>query len=176
MDTERRHIWDLNCMEKDVVLASSFGWQELEALCKGAGLDPSCDCPHGLPRDYAVCVLAHEACHEGTGAALRIEGFLNRVHRAEVRLVSESCPGSIHQRCVVAEMEHIPNLPGLLWAVLSDPREELRCIQHYLIRRTWMQGLRTLVFGSWTVANLKHKLETLEAAIPEARRVLSQAG
>ncbi|PIW60275.1 MAG: hypothetical protein COW13_03905, partial [Candidatus Omnitrophica bacterium CG12_big_fil_rev_8_21_14_0_65_50_5] len=114
-------------MGRDLVLATSFDWQELAAFCRGEGIDPdACTCPRGLPIDYLTLAFAHQACHEATPLALKIEGFLNRVHRDEIQLVSVVCPGTLERETMARNPRAIRNLPGFLWALLSDPREELR--------------------------------------------------
>ncbi len=162
----RRHLWDLDCLERDLVLATSFDWQELEAFCRGEGMDPGVS-PEGLPRDYVTLALVHKACHEETPLATRIEGFLNQVHRHEIRLIATICPCVLERETMAREPEAIRDIPGFLWAVLSDPREGIRPVERHIVRRFWTAGARTLVSGAWTLASQRQRIRELEALVEE---------
>ena len=167
----RRHLWDLDCMGRDLVLATSFDWQELEAFCRGEGIDPAaCVCPKGLPRDYVAIAMAHQACHEETPLACRIEGFLNQVHREEIALVSVVSPGILERESMARAPESVRNIPGFLWAVQSDPREGMRAVEHRIVRRFWTAGMRSLVFSGWTLASQRQRIQELEALVGSGRK------
>jgi hypothetical protein len=141
---DRRRLWDVSCLGIDALLCTSFDPDELVSL------DPKFQCALDIPDHPAIKVphalivygIAHKACHSDNPTSRRLEKRLDVMHQRALRECAASDHLEFLASCYSASEEAREDLAGCLWAVFTDPRQELR--QHGLF---WVQGLiiRSLV-------------------------------
>ena len=145
---KRRHLWELPCPARATVLWTSFTWQELRQIARGLGillrLQPL---PDPSARATAVMGAVQHLCAQAGALTERLEDLLAAAHEDAVLQVEARDPDELMQWCPVELARSPVAIAGLIWAVASDPRPELRRIEDCLSWRLYTQGLRALAFG-----------------------------
>lgn len=144
----RRRLWEVSCAAKDAVLWTSFTWEELKQLAERTFF-PLDYPPASEGADSSVAVLSavHRACDERNAFSERVDRILEEMHRDTALRIATTPPDEIVP-WISAELGGLPvPLPGLIWTVVTDPRESLRPLEGGLIWRLHTQGLRMLAFG-----------------------------
>ena len=142
----RRRIWEINCFGLDAVLCTSFDPDELLTLdpqFRSAGAIP-CHPDLKMPPSLIVYGVAHKACHSDNPASRRIEKRLDVLHERALEATGRADPVDILAGCYAAVDEAGQELAGCLWAVLTDPRSDLR-----LQGLFWVQGLMIRALTHW---------------------------
>lgn len=142
----RRRIWEISCFGLDAVLCTSFDADEL--LTVDAGFRSACEIPEhpGLmvPRSLLIYGIAHKACHFDNPTARHIENRLNAMHGPILEESLGADQVDVLVNCYAAAEEARGDLAGCLWAVMTDPRVDLR--QQGLF---WVQGLMIRSLLHW---------------------------
>ncbi|PON15046.1 hypothetical protein C2W62_25895 [Candidatus Entotheonella serta] len=93
---------------------------------------PETDCDK-----VALYQVAHEYCHHDTPFSRQLQRYLNRKHAASIAQFAIAQPEDLRVTVEALMMDSqtaLPdNLPGVLWAISSDPREAVRPIEKILI-------------------------------------------
>jgi hypothetical protein len=143
----RRRIWQVGCIGIDAVLSTSFDADELVMIDRefeqvyAIPDHPGVKVPHEL----LVYGMAHRACHSDNPTSERIEKRLNAMHARVIEEFERGDKTDVLENCYLAASEYHGNLAGCAWAMLTDPRPELR--QHDLF---WVQGLLVRSLLHWT--------------------------
>jgi hypothetical protein len=134
----RRRIWEIGCFPVDAVLCTSFDADELVVIDRGFARAYAIPEHPGvrIPPEILVYGIAHRSCHSENPASLRIERRLDAMHACTILELASMDPVEALAACHAAASENSDDLPGRLWALLTDPRPELR--QH---DQFWVQGL-----------------------------------
>ena len=132
-----RTIDDLDCRALEWVLGTCFDAGELTGLLRDDG--PACPA-HAVLR-------AHQACHERAPAAARLQSMLDAVHADTVRTVREMDPVRAAELARAAGVGPQWGFTGLLWALVTDPRPEVRPAAELFMQRVSTHALRALSFG-----------------------------
>jgi hypothetical protein len=147
----RRKIWQIGCVGIDAVLGTSFEPDELVQVDRkfeelySIPDHPGIQVPHGL----LVYGAAHRACHSDGVTSRAIERRLNAMHARVIQEFESGDKVDVLSNCYLAASENHGNLAGCLWAVLTDPRPELR--QHDLF---WVQGIMLRSLRCWMDSRL----------------------
>lgn len=144
----RRRLWEVSCSAKDAVLWTSFTWEELRQLAERSFF-PLDYPPAGARADASVFVVSavHKACDERNAYSERVDRLLEDLH-GDSALVVATTPADEAADWIGAELSSLPvPLPGLIWAVVSDPRPEMRAVEGGLLWRLHTEGLRRIAFG-----------------------------
>lgn len=145
---QRRKLWEVACSAKDAVLWTSFTWEELKQIADHSFF-PLDYPPAAAGSDASVPVLSavHRACDERNAFSERVDRMLEEAHRDAALLVATT-PADEIVPWIGAELSALPvPLAGLIWAVVSDPREGLRAVESALLWRLHTEGLRRIAFG-----------------------------
>lgn len=151
----RKRLWQLPCPSRAAVLWTSFTWEELLAISDGLGIELElCRLPDPTARATAVIDAVHFVLREPGPLSDRLEDHLDQVHEATILRISAMTPEEVLGWCPV-DLASIPEpLAALVWAVVSDEREEMRPVEDCLFWRLYTQGLRALAFGKVEVIGL----------------------
>jgi hypothetical protein len=142
----RRRIWEVNCFGLDAVLCTTFDPDELRTLGTEFRSADEIPCLSELkvPPSLIVYGVAHKACHSDNPTSRRIERRLDVLHGQALEAAERSDPVDVLTGCYASVEEAGQELAGCLWAVLTDPRTELR--QQGLF---WVQGLMIRSLTHW---------------------------
>lgn len=145
---ERLRVWEIGCAGIDAVLWTSFEWDEL------LNLDPffvrvkDKHTKRAFPNDtieHLVFAAAHEMCHWENPVSNKIQRYLEVMHSKAVKETEENnvpnhiggCGGSA---CGEGKEE---DLPGTLWALLSDSRKQVRSYGKCLLQRVALKAMKS---------------------------------
>ena len=153
----RIKLWDVSCSTRDAILATSFTWEELENIsaCLGFEMEPpkfhedSC-------RGSIVLLNAHRICHSRNVFSEHLQTILDSIHSEAIEFLNGK-KQFIAFQWATGDLEKLPvSLPGLMWALASDPRSEMRSVEQSLLWRSQTEGFRALAFG---------KVELIEVSV-----------
>ena len=144
--TERRRIWELGCFGLDAILTTSFDADELINVNRGFSLAYKVpDHPDiKIPHDLIIYGMAHKACHSWNKASEGIEARLNVMHASVIQSLSRANSLDALAACYQAAANDHEDLPGFIWAALTDPRDEF--CEH---GRFFAQGITTRAMMFW---------------------------
>lgn len=138
----------MSCLAIDTVLASSFEHAQLLEMFPELERDMielQSNCRMHLEPDQLIYGMAHKACHDDGRISRRVHAVLNQRHREAIHAVRVASPQAVLEMCA-AYAHDAARLPGMLWALLTDPREDLRrylpaIVQGVMLRsiRNWME-------------------------------------
>lgn len=140
----RRRIWEIGCIGIDAVLASSFDSDELPAIdaaFHSARVSPAAP-GLTLPQDLLAFGIAHHLCHDENPYSCKIEKRLDAMHAVAVRAMERIAPEQVLASCYGAVEENREDIPGLIWAILTDPRLALRRWDAYWVHALVHRSLR----------------------------------
>ena len=132
----RRRIWELGCVSINAILWTSFDWEDLLTLDR-IFVDAKNDRaqhPHGEQTfDHLIFTLAHRMCHCENPTSRKIQRRLEVLHANALKqfkgyALTADAHGCLGHAC--AETEEIPEL---LWALLTDPRENVNKYGLYIV-------------------------------------------
>ena len=143
--TERRRLWEIGCSGMDAVLCTSFDADELTLI--DGRFKAAYDIPDHpgvrVPYESIVYAMAHRACHSDNSTSRKIESRLNGMHSRVIEAFARADRVDVLSGCYTAA-ENPDDLGGCMWAVLTDPREDLK--RHGLL---WIQGLMNRAMLYW---------------------------
>ncbi len=140
-DTPRIPIWQLDCRVVDLALVGSFDWQELANLLSSQhAAMPECRCV--VPVSDRVVKAVHDLCHRDGPVARLVQARLDRLHRAMIERVAEADAHALVDLALRGTFPAGAYLPGLVWAVFTDPRPPLRRALPTLLVRLQHQVMR----------------------------------
>lgn len=129
----RRKLWAMSCETLFQNAAASVAPEMLIKLYRRYQIPiPETD------RDkVALYQVAHEYCHHDTPFSRQLQRYLNRKHAASIAQFAIAQPEDLRVTVEALMMDSqtaLPdNLPGVLWAISSDPRKAVRPIEKILI-------------------------------------------
>jgi hypothetical protein len=129
----RRKLWTMSCETLFQNVSASLTPALIIKLC-GKHQIPL---PGANRGKVALFQLTHEHCHHDSSFAQQVQRHLNRKHTALIAQMALLQPEDL--RATVESLflggQPIPpdTLPGILWAVCSDPREAVRSTEQSLI-------------------------------------------
>jgi len=140
----RRRIWEIGCIGIDAVLASSFDSDELPAIDAAFHSARVSHAVPGLilPHDLLAFGIAHRLCHGENPYSCKIEKRLDAMHAVAVQVVERMGHEHALASCYGAEEENRQDIPGLIWAILTDPRPALRQWDAYWVHAFVHRALR----------------------------------
>lgn len=143
----RRRIWQIGCAGIDAVLSTSFDADELVMIDREFVQVYAIPDHPGVrvPPELLVYSLAHRACHSDNPTSRAIDKRLNAMHARAIEEFEGGEKEDVLAGCYLAASENDGNLCGCVWAVLTDPRPELR--KHDAV---WVQGLFVRSMRHWT--------------------------
>ncbi len=129
----RRKLWTMSCETLFQNFAASLNPELITKLCRKHHIP----LPSDTRGQVALFQLAHEHCHCDSTFAREIQRYLNRKHTV---LIAQLTPlgldglRSTIDTLLLESRAVLPNtLPGVLWAVCSDPRGAVRPLEKLLI-------------------------------------------
>lgn len=142
----RRRIWQIGCIGIDAVLSTSFDADELVMIDRRFERAYAIPDHPGVkvPHELLIYSMAHRSCHTDNPTSGQIEKRLNAMH---ARVIEEFDGGEkvdVLSNCYLAASESHGNLAGCVWAMMTDPRPDLR--QHDLL---WVEGLFVRSLRHW---------------------------
>jgi hypothetical protein len=142
---ERLKVWDLGCVGISAVLWTSFDWEDLLTL------DPifaRARERHGEGEgaasrtEHLIFTMAHKTCHSENPVSRKIQKRLEVIHADTVRRLAEvefHCrPGG----CLGPSCRETEDVPGLLWVLLTDARDEVRRHGLYFVEGFALQAVK----------------------------------
>jgi hypothetical protein len=95
--------------------------------------------------DLALYHLAHEHCHRDSPFSRRMQRYLNRRYEAFIAQIAQLTPSDVRAKVskLLAQQEQPQSailLPALMWAVCSDPRQELRPIEQFFVEELHLRS------------------------------------
>lgn len=129
----RRKLWAMSCETLFQNAAASVAPEMLGKLYRRYQI-PLPDADRGKVALYQV---AHEYCHHDSPFSRHIQRYLNRKHIALITQFALCQPENLRvtvEALIKGSQTTLPDtLPGILWAVSSDPREAVRPLEKLLI-------------------------------------------
>jgi hypothetical protein len=130
---KRRNLWTMSCEALFQNIAASLTPEMLVKRCRKHQIPvPGADCG-----SVALFQVAHEACHRNSPFARQLQRYFNRKHTVAVTQLAPLQPEALRttvESTLMGGQTALPDaLPGILWAVRSDPREAVRPIEKSLI-------------------------------------------
>ena len=129
----RRKLWTMSCEVLFQNFAASLTPDLIAKLCRRYQYP----LPNANHSDLALYHLAHEHCHRDSPFSRQVQRYLNRRHAALVSQIAQLPPLAVRARVteVLAEEQAQSSnlLPGMMWAVCSDPRQDVRPIEQFFI-------------------------------------------
>ena len=114
-------------------LAASLTPEMITKLCRRHQIT----LPEAKHGKVAIFQLAHKHCHRDAPFARQLQRYLNRKHAVAITRLSLLQPDDIQahiEALLSGSQTALPeSLPGILWAVSSDPREGVRPIEQMLV-------------------------------------------
>lgn len=143
--SNRRPVWDASCCSLDVVLWMTFTADELASELERYAITPVSN--DTATREVSIFVPAHQVCRGPSCAADHLTHRLDDRYAEALAWVEDAAPGNVQALCLGAVDELPFALPALLWAILRDPRPQMRAPEAMLVWRAQTEGLRALSFG-----------------------------
>ena len=136
----RRKLWTMSCETLFQNIAASLAPDFIVKLCRR--------CQYPLPdanhSDLALYHLAHEHCHRDSPFSRQVQRYLNRRYEALISQMTQLSPSDVRAKVMaVLAQEQAPSpslLPGMMWAVCSDPRQELRPIEQFFVEELHLRS------------------------------------
>ncbi len=135
----KRELWQLDCWTRDIVLSLSFDAGELLELLQSQGLPVDERLDEEPAADVAVFGAVHRLCDCPGKFARRLGRILEARHAIAVARVRRAETDKVSSLCFRS-----PDVPGLLYAVCSDPRPEVRSLGPWLRYRALLEGMNAL--------------------------------
>lgn len=135
----RRKVWTMSCEALFQNFAASLTPDFIVKLCRRYQY-PVPDASHS---DLALYHLAHEHCHRDSPFSRQVQRYLNRRHEALIWQTAQLPPSDVRVRVaeVLAQQATSASLlPGMMWAVCSDPRQEVRPIEQFFIEELHLRS------------------------------------
>ena len=136
----RRKLWTMSCEALFQNFAASLTPDFIIKLCRRHRY-PVPDASH---TDVAFYHLAHEHCHRDSPLSRQVQRYLNRRHEGPISQIAQLSPSSVRAKAaevLAAEQLSKANLlPGMLWALCSDPRQEIRPIEKVFIEELHLRS------------------------------------
>ena len=130
---KRRKLWTMSCEALFQNIAASLTPEMLVKRFR----------KHQIPMpgadrgSVALFQVAHEACHRDSPFARQLQRYFNRKHIVSITQLAPLQPEALRttvESTLMGSQTALPDvLPGILWAVCSDPREAVRPIEKSLI-------------------------------------------
>ena len=143
---KRLWIWELGCFGLDAILTSSFDADEL--INVNRSFESAYKIPDHpdikIPHDLIIYGMAHKACHSWNLASEGIEARLNAMHAPVIQSLLRADPLDALAACYRAASDDHEDLPGFVWAALTDPRDEF--CEH---GRFFAQGITIRAMKFW---------------------------
>ena len=149
---ERLRLWEIGCAGIDAVLWTSFDWDEL------LNLDPfflRVREDHALRAleketvEHLIFAEAHKMCHWQNPVSKKMQKCVSIMHekavdRVEKIQLSEDTCGCAD---ISFGLEEEADLPGALWALLSDPCAIRRRHGSHLVQRVSLRAMKSWLAG-----------------------------
>ena len=136
----RRKLWSMSCEALFQNFAASLTPDFIVKLCRRHRY-PVPDAGH---TDVAFYHLAHEHCHRDSPLSRQVQRYLNRRHEGLVAQLAQLAPPAVRAKAaevLAAGQSAAANLlPGMLWALCSDPRPEIRAIEKAFIEELHLRS------------------------------------
>lgn len=136
----RRKLWTMSCEALFQNFAASLSPDFIVKLCRRFQY-PVPDASHS---NLALYHLAHEHCHRDSPFSRQVQRYLNRRYEAPISQLAQLSPSDVRARVAsVLAQQQAPSssaLPGVMWAVCSDPRQELRPIEKFFIEELHLRS------------------------------------
>lgn len=136
----RRKLWTMTCEALFQNFAASLTPDFIAKLCRRYHY-PLPDANHS---NLALYHLAHEHCHRDSPFSRHVQRYLNRRYEAMISLIAQLSPSDVRARVagmLAEEQAQSPSLlPGMMWAVCSDPRQEVRPIEQFFIEELHLRS------------------------------------
>ena len=146
----RRRIWEIDCFGMDTVLSTSFDADELMMI--DSHFKSVYDIPDHpdvkVPHEILVYAMAHKACHTKNVTSEKIDRRLNAMHSKAIEAFDRANKIEVISECYYVTGDNDGDVPGCIWAVVSDSRKELR--QH---ARVWIQSFTIRAMRYWMAEN-----------------------
>ena len=130
----RRKLWSMSCETLFQNVAASVPVATLVKFCRRRQI-PLPPEHHGRAALYHE---VHEHCHHDSPFSRHLQRYLNRKHSAAIAQAAQLQPDALRDTVeallAASRLTTLPEtLPGLLWAVSSDPRDSVRPLEKRLI-------------------------------------------
>ena len=136
----RRKVWTMSCEALFQNFAASLTPEFIVKLCRRFQY-PVPDASHS---NLALYHLAHEHCHRDSPFSRQVQRYLNRRYEAPISQLAQLSPSDVRTRVAsILAQQQAPSssaLPGHMWAVCSDPRQELRPIEKFFIEELHLRS------------------------------------
>lgn len=136
----RRKLWAMSCETLFQNLAASLTPDFIVKLCRRYQYP----LPDANYSDLALYHLAHEHCHRDSPFSRQVQRCLSRKHEALIAQIAQLPPSDVRARVAeVLAQQQAPSanlLPGIMWAVCSDPRQALRPIEQFFIEELHLRS------------------------------------
>ena len=129
----RRKLWTMSCETLFQNVSASLTPELIIKLCRKHQIP----LPGADRGKVALFQLAHEHCHHDSPFARQVQRHLNRKHIALIVQIALLQPEDLRatvESLLLGDQPILPDtLPGILWAVCSDPREAVRPTEQLLL-------------------------------------------
>lgn len=130
----RRKLWTMTCETLFQILAASLTPEEITKLCHKHRVP----LPAAGRGTMALYQLAHEQCHRKTPFSRQVQQCLNHQHAGLLRRF-DATPVTVLRQTVetILTLDNpalADDIAGMLWAVASDPRQEIRQVEQALVQ------------------------------------------
>ncbi len=129
----RRKLWSMSCETLFQNFAASLTPDLIVKFCRRHQIP----LPNSNRGKVALFQAAHHHCHRDSPFARQLQRYLNRRHAALITQFAlrqpEALQSIVESLLMGAETDMPDTLPGILWAICSDPRESVRSIEKLLI-------------------------------------------
>ena len=136
----RRKLWTMSCEALFQNFAASLSTDFIVKLCRRHRY-PVPDASH---TDVAFYHLAHEHCHRDTPLSRQVQRYLTRRYEGLISQMAQLPPAAVRAKAAQAlgsKQSALANvLPGMLWALCSDPRQEIRPIEKAFIEELHLRS------------------------------------
>lgn len=136
----RRKLWTMSCEALFQNFAASLAPDFIVKLCRRFQYPV----PDANQSDLALYHLAHEHCHRDSPFSRQVQRYLNRKYEAPISQLAQLSPSDVRARVAsILAQQQAPSstaLPGVMWAVCSDPRPELRPIEKFFIEELHLRS------------------------------------
>ncbi len=136
----RRKLWTMSCETLFQNFAASLTPDFIAKLCRRFQY-PLPDANHS---DLALYHLAHEHGHRDSPFSRQVQRHLSRKYEGISSQIAQLPPPDVRARVTaVLAQQQAPSaslLPGMMWAVCSDPRQEIRPIEQFFIEELHLRS------------------------------------
>ena len=136
----RRKLWTMSCESLFQNFAASLNPDFIVKLCRRFQY-PVPDASHS---SLALYHLAHEHCHRDSPFSRQVQRYLTRKYDALISQMTQLSPSDVRAKvAAVLAQQQAPSasvLPGMMWAVCSDPRPQLRPIEKFFIEELHLRS------------------------------------